>query len=105
MTAWDLAMDSVWSTIVHAWIWQRGGSYFGVPLTNFLGWYLAVYIIYQPFALYLLRRPLSSKPLPLAYSRAPIIFYAASAAGNLALLIPHHRISAVTDAAGLLVER
>lgn len=101
MVAWDLAMDPVWSTIVHAWIWRRGGSYFGVPLTNFLGWYLVVYIIYQLFALYLRAQPPNSKPLPLTYSRAPIIFYAVSAAGNLVLLIPHHRSAMVTDSAGI----
>ena len=38
MMAWDLAMDPVWSTIVHAWIWRDGGAYFGVPISNFLGW-------------------------------------------------------------------
>ena len=101
MLAWDLAMDPIWSTVVHAWIWQRGGVYFGVPLTNFLGWYVAVYIIYQFFALYLRRQPLNSNPLPLSYWRLPIIFYALSAAGNLVLLIPRHQISIVTDPAGV----
>src|SRR5262249_24639295 len=30
-----------------------GGGYFGVPLSNFLGWYLCVFTIYLAFALYL----------------------------------------------------
>jgi len=101
MVGWDLAMDPVWSTIVHAWIWQRGGSYFGVPLTNFLGWYLVVYIIYQIFALYLRRQPPNSQPLPPSFWRLPIIFYAVSAAGNLILLIPHHRIASISDPVGV----
>lgn len=101
MVAWDLAMDPVWSTIVRAWVWQRGGAYFGVPLTNFLGWYLAVYIIYQLFALYLHKQPPNPQHLPQYSWRLPILFYAVSAAGNLVLLIPHHRISIVTDPAGV----
>ena len=52
MVAWDLSTDPVlWSTIMHAWIWRDGGAYFGVPVSNFLGWYLTVYVIYQCFAL------------------------------------------------------
>src|SRR6266567_6263396 len=37
MVAWDLSMDPTSSTIQHLWIWEQGGGYFGVPLTNFLG--------------------------------------------------------------------
>ena len=53
MVAWDFSQDPVWSTILHLWIWQQGGAYFGVPVSNFLGWYLTVYVFYQLFALYL----------------------------------------------------
>ncbi|HKF52602.1 MAG TPA: carotenoid biosynthesis protein [Candidatus Acidoferrales bacterium] len=100
MVAWDLAMDPIWSTVMHAWIWKRGGPYFGVPISNFFGWYLVVYIIYQSFALYLRNRPIASQPLPPNDWHLPILFYAAFAAGNLVLAIPHHGISGVTDASG-----
>lgn len=100
MSAWDLAMDPIWSTVLHAWIWQQGGAYFGVPLTNFLGWLLTVYVIYQLFALYLQNRPIDSKHLPPRYWRLPILFYAISAAGNLLLTVPRHRIPVVSDPAG-----
>src|SRR5436305_10424255 len=39
MVAWDLGMDPTSSTIRHSWIWEQGGGYFGVPLTNYLGWF------------------------------------------------------------------
>jgi uncharacterized membrane protein len=35
MTVWDLAMDPVWADIDHAWVWRGGGSYYGVPISNF----------------------------------------------------------------------
>ena len=61
MVAWDFANDPVWANINRLWIWQHGGAYFGVPLTNFLGWYLVVYVIYQLFALYLRGRSPSAR--------------------------------------------
>ena len=101
MVSWDLSQDPVWSTILHAWIWQQGGPYFGVPPSNFLGWFLTVYIIFQLFAVYLLR---CSHPLPLpsrSYLRLAILFYAISAAGNLLLLLPNKQPALVSDAAGI----
>jgi putative membrane protein len=32
------------------WIWKEGGSYFGVPVGNFLGWYLTGYVFFQLYA-------------------------------------------------------
>ena len=55
MVMWDLCIDPASSTISGSWIWRDGGSYFGVPLVNFLGWYLCVFTIYLMFALYLQR--------------------------------------------------
>jgi uncharacterized membrane protein len=52
MVSWDLTIDPMMSTITGNWIWHHGGSYFGVPFVNFLGWYLTVYVFYQIFALY-----------------------------------------------------
>jgi putative membrane protein len=107
MVSWDLAMDPVWSTIVRAWIWQDGGRYFGVPLSNFFGWFLTVYVFYQLFALYLrsrstsINRPHTATPLPTSYWNLPIIFYAVSAAGNLLLLIPQPGPAFVSDPSGV----
>jgi putative membrane protein len=95
MTMWDLSLDPIWSTVLHAWIWLDGGVYFGVPLTNFLGWLLTTYVIYQSFAWYL-----RGAKVPLRDSRAPAAFYAVSALGNFVLLIPLHRLTTVADPAG-----
>jgi uncharacterized membrane protein len=99
MVAWDLAMDPVWATILHAWIWVQGG-YFGVPLSTFAGWYLTVYVFFQLFAVYLGRDSVNPKPLPSSYWRLAVLFYAVSAAGNLLLLIPQTGVAVVSDAAG-----
>lgn len=52
MVVWDLCFDPTVSTILKGWIWEQGGGYFGVPLTNYLGWFLTVYTFFQLFALF-----------------------------------------------------
>ncbi|HEU5349755.1 MAG TPA: carotenoid biosynthesis protein, partial [Ktedonobacterales bacterium] len=47
MVAWDVCLDPTLSTVLKFWIWEDGGGYFGVPLTNYLGWFLTVYIFFQ----------------------------------------------------------
>jgi len=102
MVAWDLAQDPVWGTILHAWIWVDGGAYFGVPITNFLGWYLVVYVIYQLFALFLKGRSNGPVPLPSHYWQQAVLFYALSAAGNILLEFPQSGPSVVPDPTGTL---
>jgi uncharacterized membrane protein len=100
MVAWDFSQDPVWATILRAWVWRQGGAYFGVPASNFVGWYLTVYIIFQLFALYLRDRALNPDPLPSGYWPLAIILYAISAAGNALLVIPRPGPSVVVDPAG-----
>jgi putative membrane protein len=100
MVAWDLSMDPIWSTVEHGWIWLNGGAYFGVPLVNFVGWSLTVYIIYQLFALYLRGRETNPVRLPSNYWRLAVLFYGISTAGNVLLVIPVAGPSLVPDATG-----
>lgn len=53
MVMWDLSMDPSRATMAQTWIWRDGGSYFGVPFVNFMGWFLTVYLIFQILALVL----------------------------------------------------
>lgn len=52
MVMWDLGADPI-SAILGLWAWTYPGVYFGVPNSNFSGWFLVVYIFFQIFALYL----------------------------------------------------
>ncbi|MBU3624297.1 carotenoid biosynthesis protein [Polynucleobacter sp. AP-Latsch-80-C2] len=55
MVMWDMSIDPASSTVKHEWIWRDGGGYFGVPFSNFLGWFLCVYTLFQLWAIYLIR--------------------------------------------------
>jgi len=100
MVPWDLSQDPVWGTILRAWIWLDGGAYFGVPVTNFLGWYLVVYVIYQLFAFYLKGRPTEPIPSTSHYWRQAVVFYAVSAAGNILIALPQTGPRVVSDPSG-----
>lgn len=98
MVAWDFSMDPVWSTVLRCWVWLRGGPWFGVPTSNYAGWFLTNYVFFQAFALYD-RRHKPAVSTPGHYGMA-VLFYAASALGNLFFLIPHGAPAIVTDPAG-----
>lgn len=55
MVLWNVCFDPVMSTIEGHWVWVNGGAWFGVPLSNYFGWFLTVYLIYQTFAFILYR--------------------------------------------------
>lgn len=103
MVVWDLCFDPSLSTILHFWIWEQGGGFFGVPLTNYLGWFLTVYLFYQIFALYLRTRG----PERLA-TAAPRAFYwqAVALYGTIGLSFVLFYLSGgnarVTDAVGMV---
>ena len=46
MAAWDLVIDPVLSgPTVGAWVWERGGPWYGVPVQNYLGWIVTAFTI------------------------------------------------------------
>jgi putative membrane protein len=51
LTFYDFPSDPVAATIAHAFTYRHPGGYFGVPLTNYLGWLLNGFVFYQLFAL------------------------------------------------------
>ena len=40
MTTHDFSNDPFQSTVRGLWVWPNGGAYFGVPLQNFIGWFV-----------------------------------------------------------------
>lgn len=105
MVAWDLAFDPIFSTINQAWIWRDGGSYFGVPFSNFMGWLLTTFLFLQLFALYLQRQrrlPATAEPLSSIQSLQPILLYALIAAGYVLNMLTMKTNGTVTDPAGVV---
>jgi putative membrane protein len=79
MVVWDMSMDPLRATLEGRWVWLDGGVHFGVPLSNFFGWFGVTWLMFQCFALSLYRMdeehlpapinaPLFWVPVPIAYS-------------------------------------
>lgn len=78
MTMFDVGSDSNASTVSHTWIWEQGGGFFGVPYTNYLGWWFVTYVFFQLMALVLRRTgpvPVSGAETPRSHFVAPILIY------------------------------
>ncbi len=106
MVAWDLGMDPTSSTIRHLWIWEQGGGYFGVPLTNYLGWFFTVYVFFQLFALYLRFRKASSDGEEPTFKRSyyaqAIVMYAVIGLTFVVNYLVESTNMAITDAVGIV---
>jgi uncharacterized membrane protein len=100
MLAWDWSMEPDWSTVDQAWIWRDGGMYFGVPISNFFGWYLTALVFFQVFALYCRNRSFTSNSIPIRHWRMPILMYAICAIGNILILKMPMAPSVVIDQRG-----
>jgi putative membrane protein len=99
MVAWDLAQDPIWATALHGWVWRDGGPWFGVPISNYLGWYGNVFTIYLLFAFYLRRYPAPAIAAPSAL-RPALVFYVLCAAGNVLQIISPLAPAVVQDPTG-----
>jgi putative membrane protein len=100
MVAWDLAQDPIWATVLHGWVWRDGGAWFGVPVSNYLGWFGTVFTIYLLFALYMRRRAVSPIAATPASLRPALFFYVLCAAGNVLQVFFHQAPVIVMDPTG-----
>ena len=80
MVMWDLTIDPISATLQGLWVWTNPGPYFGIPISNFIGWFLVVYIFQQIIAIYLSKKDqinpkksseLSNIPF---WSEAPVLY-------------------------------
>ena len=106
MVSWDLSFDPIASTINHQWIWEQGGNYFGVPFSNFMGWFLTVFVFFQLFALYLRGRQNDYAQQVPAESRGywlqAVVFYAVTASNTLLNMLTQTTNATIADATGVL---
>lgn len=66
MTAWDLFLDPQMVSW-HYWIWENPGAYFGIPLLNFVGWWICATLITLGVMRVLQMQTLPVQPLLVIY--------------------------------------
>jgi putative membrane protein len=105
MAMWDVCFDPTFSTVRHFWIWEQGGGYFGVPLSNYLGWFFTVYVFLQLFALVIRFRESgheTMRTLPRSYYAQAVAMYAVLGLSYFLAYIALRTNTPVTDAAGVV---
>ena len=66
MVSLDLSFDPVFSTSLHLWNWTGQTQYFGVPLTNFFGWFVASLTFFVAFY-YVTKQKVKSTPYAIGF--------------------------------------
>ncbi|KKC26101.1 hypothetical protein WP12_10890 [Sphingomonas sp. SRS2] len=67
VTGFDMCFDPIGSTVGGYWHYRESGAYFGVPLSNYVGWFINAWAIFQSFALFLSSRSGDVDPMPASY--------------------------------------
>jgi uncharacterized membrane protein len=67
----DFIIDPVSVNIGKMWEWERGSAYFGIPIQNFIGWYVVDLVATTLFSFISFGKPIAFNILYLL----PIIFY------------------------------
>lgn len=82
MTSWDLVLDPLMVSRRH-WVWETPGSYFGVPVQNYLGWWLTTLIILALFIWLSRTGPLPAGPDVDRFDRLAVLSYAVTGMSSL----------------------
>ena len=82
MTAWDLAMDPMMVAGGH-WVWDQPGAYFDVPLQNYCGWWLTIFVAFLLFLLLGKIQPGEALPWEGSFTRLAVISYAVTGLSSI----------------------
>jgi len=73
----DLLLDPVSvAPGVAGWVWVGGGPFFGVPISNFIGWFLVTFLAMFIFRAYQNAEHPTAPTLPETDFRAPMMYFA-----------------------------
>lgn len=74
MVAWDLGLDPVMVQLGF-WEWEESGVYFGIPLSNYIGWFLTAFVVQTMYRTATGPRPLAVAEVDDCFSRLPFVAY------------------------------
>lgn len=83
MTSWDVVMDPV-MVAGGNWVWDIEGEFFGVPLQNYLGWWLTVFTC---FVIYLLITRKRQPVREAKFDRLPLVAYMITGYSNVIIAL------------------
>lgn len=75
MVAWDLGLDPIMVQLGF-WVWHEPGMYFGIPLSNYIGWFLTAFVVQTIYRTVTGPRPPAVAEVDDCFSRLPFVAYA-----------------------------
>jgi uncharacterized membrane protein len=75
MTAWDLAMDPMMVAGGH-WVWDEPGAYFNIPIHNYAGWWVTIFVVFFLFFIIGKITPANLVMVDPSYDRQATLSYA-----------------------------
>ena len=99
MVLWDVSLDPAMGIYAHTtfWSYPDGGFYYGMPFSNWAGWFGVSLVIMAGYSLALGTRPLQHRLAPLVYGLNGLFplslcllygLYGAFIIGAVAILLP-----------------
>ncbi len=86
LTAWDVAMDPAMSSATTHWLWHTPGFFYGMPLSNWIGWFLTGSIVARAMIAVVPPSQFAAKASP---CRLPAIIYAVNGVMPIAICLRH----------------
>ena len=87
LTAWDVSMDPAMTAATHHWVWHVKGAFYGMPYSNWVGWWLTGSVVAFAMMSIVPRREIAERLSP---SRFPLVLYAVNGVMPLALCLRDH---------------
>ena len=86
LTAWDVSMDPAMSRATTHWLWHTEGFFYGMPLSNWIGWFLTGSVVSRAMLAVVGPKGFAEKVSP---SRLPLLVYAINGVMPIALCLRH----------------
>ena len=86
LTAWDVAMDPAMSNATTHWQWHTDGFFYGMPFTNWIGWFLTGTIVARAMLAIAGPREFADRVSP---SALPLTVYAINGIMPVAICLRH----------------
>lgn len=86
LTAWDVAMDPAMTVATNHWIWHTRGIFYGMPLSNWFGWWLTGTLVARAMLVVVAPVEFAKRVSPTSF---PLILYALNGIMPIALCLRH----------------
>jgi putative membrane protein len=85
LTAWDVAMDPAMVVTAH-WVWKEPGFFYGMPLTNWIGWLLTGTLVARLMLVFLTPTAIKKAVSP---SHFPLVLYGVNGVMSVTICFVH----------------